>query len=102
MCEYPLIAAKKSKFVDKIYVATDCPKIKKISKKYNVDFIDRPKSLNNSKALGDHVFEYSYFKIKKILKDKKIDILVLLFANAPTITSEMIDRGIKILKRQKV
>ena len=60
MCEYPLIAAKKSKFIDKVYVATDCPKIKKVSKKYNVSFIDRPKRLNNSKALGDHVFEYSY------------------------------------------
>ena len=101
MCEYPIIAAKKSKFVDRIYVATDCPKIKKITKKYNVEFIDRPKSLNSSSALGDHVFEYSYFKIKEKLKDKKIDILVLLFANAPTITSVMIDKGVNILKRDK-
>ena len=29
MREYPLIAANKSKFIDKVYVATDCPKIKK-------------------------------------------------------------------------
>ena len=34
LCEYPLIAAYKSKLVDKIFVSTDCPKIKKISKKY--------------------------------------------------------------------
>ena len=27
LCEYPLIAAKKSKFIDKIYVATDSNKI---------------------------------------------------------------------------
>ena len=101
MCEYSLIAATKSKFVDKIYVATDCPKIKKASKKYNVDFIERPKSLNNSKALGDHVFEYSYFQIKKKLKKEKIDIVVLLFANAPTITYKMIDKGINILKKDK-
>ena len=26
-CEYPLIASKKSKYVKKIYVSTDCPKI---------------------------------------------------------------------------
>ena len=32
MCEYSLIVAKKSKLIDKIYVTTDCPKIKKISK----------------------------------------------------------------------
>ena len=101
MCEYPLIAAKKSKSINKIFVATDCPKIKKISKKYNVSFIERPKYLNNSKALGDHVFEFSYFKIKKMLKNKKIKIVVLLFANAPTITGKMIDKGIEILKKDK-
>ena len=99
MCEYPLIAAKKSKSINKIFVSTDCPKIKKISKKYNVSFIERPKYLNNSKALGDHVFEFSYFKIKKMLKKKKIKIVVLLFANAPTITAKMIDKGIEILKK---
>ena len=101
MCEYPLIAAKKSKFIDKIYVATDCPKIKKVSKKYNVSFIKRPKYLNNSKALGDHVFEYSYFQIKKILKKEKIKYVVLLFANAPTINHQMIDKGINILEKDK-
>ena len=100
MCEYPLIAAKKSKMIDKIFVAIDCPKIKKASKKYGVNFIDRPKSLNNSKALGDHVFEYAYFEIKKKLKSK-IDIIVLLFANAPTINKDLIEKGIKILKKDK-
>ena len=101
MCEYPLIAAKKSKSINKIFVSTDCPKIKKISKKYNVSFIERPKYLNNSKALGDHVFEFSYFKIKNMFKKKKIKIVVLLFANAPTITAKMIDKGIEILKKDK-
>ena len=100
MCEYPLIAAKKSKMIDKIFVAIDCPKIKKASKKYGVNCIDRPKSLNNSKALGDHVFEYAYFEIKKKLKSK-IDIIVLLFANAPTINKDLIEKGIKILKKDK-
>jgi len=103
MCEYPLMAAKKSKFIDKVYVSTDCPKIKKISKKYNVNFIKRPAILNSNKALGDHVFEYSYHVIKKKLENekKKIDLVILLFANAPTITSKLIDKGISILKKNK-
>ena len=101
MCEYPLIAATKSKYIDKIYVATDCKKITKISKKYKVEFIKRPKKLNTNTALGDHVFEYCYFEIKKRLfkKDKKIELIVLLFANAPTINYQLIDKGIKTLKR---
>lgn len=100
LCEYPLIAAKKSRFIDKIYVSTDCDKIKKISSKYNVEFIDRPKKLNTSKALGDHVFEYSYNQVKK-RNQKKIKLLVLLFANAPTINFKLIDKGINLLKKNK-
>ena len=69
LCEYPLIAASKSKYIEKIFVSTDCSKIKKVSKKYNVDFVVRPKRLSNSKALGDHVFEYTY-------KDVKMDFLL--------------------------
>ena len=43
LCEYPLIAATKSKYTKTIYVTTDCPKIKKISKKYKATIIERPK-----------------------------------------------------------
>jgi len=100
LCEYPLIAAKRSKFIDKIYVATDCDKIKKISSKYNVEFIDRPKKLNTNKALGDHVFEYSYEQVKN-KNTKKIELVVLLFANAPTINFKLIDQGIALLKKNK-
>ena len=100
LCEYPLIAAKRSKFIDKIYVATDCDKIKKISSKYNVEFINRPKKLNTNKALGDHVFEYSYEQVKK-KNTKKIELVVLLFANAATVNFKLIDQGITLLKKNK-
>ena len=103
LCEFPLIACKKSKFVQKIFVSTDCPIIKKKSKKYRVEFIKRPKKLAHSKALGDHVFEHGYFEIKKKLNLKKNDIefVILLFANAATVTSAIIDKGIKILRKNK-
>ncbi len=103
MCEYPLIAAKKSKFIKKIYTATDCKKIANISKKYKAELIERPKRLNTNAALGDHVFEYGYFEIKKrLMKEKStIDLVVLLFANAPTINHGLIDKGISILKKNK-
>lgn len=99
MCEYPLLAAKRTKSIGKIFVSTDCPIIKKISKKYNATILERPKKLTSSKALGDHVFENAYFQIKK--KIKKIKYVVLLFANAPLVTSKMIEAGIKILNKNK-
>ena len=103
LCEYSLIAAKKSKFIKKIYVSTDCPTIKSVSKKYKCSIIDRPKKLCTSKALGEDVFEHAYYEIKKNLNIKKEDIefLVLLMANAPTITGKLIDKGINILRKNK-
>lgn len=101
ICEYPLIAAKKSKFINKIFISTDCPKIEKIGRKYTKNFIKRPKYLNDDKALGDNVFEFAYKQIKnRYLNDNlKIKYVVLLFANAPLVTSQMIDKGIKFLNK---
>ena len=103
LCEYPLIAAKKSKYIKRIFVSTDCRVISKISKKYNATLIKRPKRLASDKALGDHVFEDGYFKIKEILKkeNKKIKLIVLLFANAATVNAKLIDKGIEILRKKK-
>mgnify|MGYP001467318807 CR=1 FL=1 len=39
LCEYPILACKKSKFVEKIYVSTDDVKIKRATKKHKVEFI---------------------------------------------------------------
>jgi len=103
LCEYPLIASKKSKHVDKIFVSTDCPIISKTSKKYNSLIIKRPKFLADSKALGEDVYRHAYFEIKKSLKLKSNDIefIVLLMANAPTISGKLIDKGINILRKDK-
>ena len=103
LCEYSLIAAKKSSFVKKIYVSTDCSKIKKISKKYNCNIINRPKKLCTQSALGEDVFRHGYYEIKDDLEKegKKLELLVLLFANVATISHKLIDRGIKILKSNK-
>ena len=103
LCEYSLIAAKKSKFIKKIYVSTDCPTIKSVSKKYKAVIINRPKKLCTKSALGEDVFRHGYMEIKKDLKEQKekIEMVVLLFANVATISSNLIDKGIKILKKNK-
>jgi CMP-N-acetylneuraminic acid synthetase len=101
LCEYPLIAVKKVKSISKIFISTDCPSIKKVTKKYNPVFLNRPKKLATNSALGEHVFQDAYYKIKDILKGKKIDMLVLLMANAGTINARLIRKGISILNRNK-
>ena len=96
LCEYPLIAAKKSKYIDEIFVSTDCSTIKSVSKKYGATVINRPKKLCTNKALGEEVFQHGYFEIKNILREKniKIELIVLLFANVASSSNELIDKGI--------
>jgi len=103
LCEYPLIACKNSKYVDKIFVSTDCPIITRTSKNYGAIHIKRPRRLANNRALGEHVFEHGYFEIKKLLNlnIKDIEFIVLLMANAPTVSGKLIDKGISFLKRNK-
>ena len=103
LCEYPLVACKNSKYVDKIFVSTDCPIITRTSKNYDAIHIKRPKRLANNKALGEHVFEHGYFEIKKLLNlhTKDIEFIVLLMANSATVSGKLIDKGIRILKRNK-
>ena len=101
--EYPLIACKNSKYINEIFVSTDCPVIARGSKKYGAMHIKRPKKLLSNKALGEHVYEHGYFQIKRLLNldEKKIEFIVLLMANAPTITGKLIDKGINILRKNK-
>ena len=103
ICEYPLIAAKNSKLIERIYVSTDCKTISKVSKKYSAIQIKRPKFLADSKALAEDVYKHAYENIKTSLKKEKkeITLLVLLMANAATITTKIIDKGIRILTKNK-
>lgn len=94
---YPLLAAKNAKFVDKTYLSTDSPLLKKIGVEYGAEIIDRPPELCTSSALGEHAFVHGYNVIKE-RNEKKIELIVLLFCNAATILPETIDLGIDILR----
>ena len=103
LCEYSLIAAKNSKYIDQIFVSTDDTKIMKVGRKFGTTIIKRPKYLTTKGALGDDVFKHGYDKIKKIFQkqNKTIELIVLLFANVATINTELINKGIKFLRKNK-
>jgi hypothetical protein len=94
---YPLIAAKGSKYIDKMFVSTDSPEIKMIGEEYEAIFIQRPPELCSKEALGEDAFRHGYFWIKQNY-DPNLEMLVLLFCNAPTVSSALIDEGIEALR----
>ena len=97
LMEYPLIAAKNSKYVDKMYVSTDSQKIKDIGRSYGAEIIDRPPELCTKEALGEDAYVHAYKYIRDH-ESEEIELVVLLFCNAATITSELIDEGVEKLR----
>lgn len=98
LMEYPLLAALNSKLVDEVYVSTDSVKIKNIALKNGAIIIDRPAYLCTKEALGEDAFVHGYKYIKDTLS-KDIEMMVLLFCNAPTILPSLIDQGIEVLRK---
>lgn len=97
---YPLMAARAAKSVDRTYVSTDSASLKAISLEHGARIIDRPPHLATNRALGEDAFVHGYQVIRDELKPsgETIELMVLLFANAATVTSETIDEGVRILR----
>ncbi|MCK5175827.1 MAG: cytidylyltransferase [Planctomycetes bacterium] len=94
---YPILSAKGSRYIDEVFVSTDCPEIRKIGESYGAQFIERPPELATKTALGEDAYRHGYYYMKENVS-ANIELLVLLFCNAVTVTSELIDRGIEKLR----
>ena len=94
---YPLLAAQESRCVDRIYVSTDDPEIAAIARDHDAEVIDRPPELCTPEALGEDAYKHGYEVIRERIGDE-IEMLALLFANAPTVSGELIDRGVESLR----
>jgi len=97
LAEYPIIHAQNSKYIDKIYLSTDDPKLMELSKKHEIEIIERPEYLCTNEALGEDAFKHGYEVIKERNKNENIDLIILLFCNAVTFLAKHIDEGIEAL-----
>jgi len=101
MAYYPMRIALSCKNIDRLYVSTDSDKISDLAIKCGADVIRRPSHLATRTALGEDAFVHGVNEIEKILstEGKKIELIVLLFANAVTFTPAKIEEGICALRR---
>jgi hypothetical protein len=97
LMEYPLLAAVNATCVDEVYVSTDSKMIKQIGLKHNAKIIDRPAYLCTKEALGEDAYVHGYNYIKEKATDD-IELMVLLFCNAPCVLPGQIDEGIEVLR----
>ena len=102
LLDKPLIAwtieaAKKSKYLDRLILSTDCDKISKIAQKYNceVPFL-RPKNLSTDISKGNDVIMHAIKTIKK-----EYDIIVVLQPTSPLRTNDDIDLALEHMIKKK-
>ena len=96
---YPCAEAKKIKDIDKFFVSSEDKKILDICNKYGYEKILRPKNLSKANSKHHDVILHSV----KYMKNKNYhpDILIILLANAPIISSKWIKDCLKILRNNK-
>ena len=93
LIDYTLIAAKKSKHINKIALTTDDERIIKHSKKYKIDYILK----RNKKLSTDHTKSSSVvINTLNRIKDFKADLIILLQPTSPLRNSFHIDEAIRI------
>ncbi len=97
-CEYGFQVAKRIG-IKNIFVSTDCEIISEIGSKYSAKLIKRPANLATPESLTEDVLIHAYQEILKL--KKKPDIIVLMFANNPAISIDLIEKGIKKLNEDQ-
>lgn len=97
MAWYPLQAALRAKQVDRVFLSTDDEELMALAAANGAEVIVRPPELCTAEALGEDAYGHGFDEISKRLGEKP-EMMVLLFCNAATLTSETIDTGIDALR----
>jgi CMP-N-acetylneuraminic acid synthetase len=95
LCSYAMMAAYYSPEISELFVSTDSPVIKEIGNKFGAHIIDRPVEMAQSSSPTEFVFSHGYEAIKKQGYCPKY--LVLMFANSPDVTPDLLSQGIQML-----
>ena len=95
---YSLLAAKGCRLIDDVYFSTEDREMKNVARWYGAKVIDRPRLLATDTALGEDVFVHAYKEIRRMKSITNVELVVVLLANAPSITSLMLTQMIEKLQ----
>ncbi|WP_193186438.1 acylneuraminate cytidylyltransferase family protein [Nisaea sediminum] len=95
---YPMKAAMNCPEVDEVYLSTDDPRLTEIAYGLGVQTIERPAHLATSEALAEDAYLHAYQEIEA-RTGKEVELLILLFCNAATVSPEQMSEGIAALRK---
>lgn len=102
LAAYPLIVAASCPSVERVFVSTDSLALKELGEDLGAEYIERPAYLASKEALGEDAFVHGFEMIRERLaaEGQELELLIMLFANAATVTPHSIEEGIRVLREQ--
>jgi hypothetical protein len=102
MAIYPMRAARDATLVDTGYMSTDDERLMVLAREEGFEVIERPPALCTPAALGEDAYAHGYRVIRDTAAARglEVELVVLLFCNAPTVLGETIDEGIRVLRER--
>ena len=97
---WQLAAAKEAKYIDEIFVSTECPLIKEEALKYGAKIIDRPKDLAQAMTNHGDAIKHGAIESEKMLGEE-INIITILLGNTAYNRGEDIDKTIEVLNKNE-
>lgn len=98
MFVYVAKEAEKSKFKPLIWVSSESKKVKKICKKYNINYLKRPNNLSKDNTEKQLVIVHAVKKLSKKLKYQP-KIIISLQPNSPELKVKNLDDAIKFFSK---
>lgn len=98
---WSILAAKESKYIDRVFVSTDNQRIAETAKRYEAEVIDRPEELAGDRVPTEPVVKHVY---EWLLKNEnyKAQAIVLLMPPTPSRQPRHIDKAIEIFFEKNV
>src|SRR5207302_4471798 len=94
---YPILAALHASGVHRVFLTTDDDAMAAIAKHQGIEIIERPDALRGGNVPLEAVVSHGFSEVCR-LAESTPEALVVLLANAPTVTSGQIDQGIAMLR----
>ena len=93
---YPIMAARHSRSIDTIFLATEAESIRRIGVEHGLQIIELTPEMTSHTSLVENVVVHGYHQMRERVGE--IEMFVLLFCNSATMTPQLIDAGVEALR----
>jgi hypothetical protein len=99
LAAYPLMAAKGSSYVRRLYAQTSSPVVARVAAQYGAASLVPPEPVGDARLSDEALIAHGWRQIVEDMKAEKDvpELLVLLFANTGAVSSPLIDEGVQAL-----